>query len=64
MLYAYASVFILLVWERGDVEGWHSLSFLYNYLTLSTLTRKETIEQNVPQVSNIFIFGYSLNYSS
>lgn len=39
VLYAYAGVFILLVWERGDVEGWHCLSFPLDYIICpSTLT--------------------------
>lgn len=34
VLYAHAGVFILLVWERDDVEGWHILSFSARSLRL------------------------------
>lgn len=30
VLYAYAGIFILLVWERDEFEGCHCFSFLFD----------------------------------
>ena len=43
VLYAHAGVFILLVWERDDVEGWHSLSFSLRSLQSSSTIARDNI---------------------